>query len=155
MREAAFVASFCPCKRTPCALPCHPLNVAALPWFPALHVLHASSILEEDSSHAAAATCTLTLLATAQEVELEAFATRYVGQAIGGGERWRGKLSAETDSRGQKVYRATRKVVVPPGLAFYSVYRYSLLNGSPALGSFSGPITYVSIVRYIPPPGRG
>ncbi len=58
-----------------------------------------------------------------QEVELESFATRYVGQAIGGGDRWRGKLSAETDSRGQKVYRATRKVVVPPGLAFYSVYR--------------------------------
>ena len=65
----------------------------------------------------------LTRSGVSQEVELESFATRYVGQAIGGGDRWRGKLSAETDSRGQKVYRATRKVVVPPGLAFYSVYR--------------------------------
>ncbi len=61
--------------------------------------------------------------ACTQTVELEGFATRYVGQALGGGDHWRGKLSAETDSRGQKVYRATRKVVVPPGLAFYSVYR--------------------------------
>ena len=64
-------------------------------------------------------------------MELEGFATRYVGQALGGGQHWRGKLSAETDSRGQKVYRATRKVVVPPGLAFYSVYRSATFLYSP------------------------
>ena len=58
-----------------------------------------------------------------QEVTLQSFGTKYVGQALGGGKVWRGKLSETTDARGQKVYRATRKIVVPPGLAFYSVYR--------------------------------
>ena len=75
----------------------------------------------------------------AQVVELEGFATRYVGQALGGGQHWRGKLSAETDSRGQKVYRATRKVVVPPGLAFYSVYRSAALLSSPRRIQWEGP----------------
>ena len=58
-----------------------------------------------------------------QEILLETFATKYVGQALGGGPLWQGKLSKVTDARGQREFRATRRVEVPPGLLFYSVYR--------------------------------
>ena len=66
------------------------------------------------------------VLNTLQEVDLEVFATKYMGLALGGGHYWRGKLSKVTDLSGRNEYCATRKVEVPPGLIFYSVYRWGL-----------------------------
>ena len=58
-----------------------------------------------------------------QEILLETFATKYVGQSLGGGRHWRGKLSQTTDLSGNKIFRVTRTVAVPAGFVFYSVYR--------------------------------
>ena len=58
-----------------------------------------------------------------QEVLLETYATKYLGQALGGGRQWRGELSETTDVSSNKVYRATRRLALPPGFLLYSVYR--------------------------------
>ena len=83
----------------------------------------------------------------AQDVLLEGYATKYVGQALGGGAQWRGKLSETTDVSGNRVFRTTRTVAVPPGFTFHSVYRYlrRALRSSDLMSDCAAPIVWENV----------